>query len=310
MANRYCISVVIPSYNRKVDLLQTLGSVLRQNRGDCQIIVIDDNSRDDSVLRVREAFPRVDLHTLGENQGPAIARNEGIKRASGDIIVGLDSDVVLPHKNLLARIAQRFSTSREVNCLAFRVLNYFTGKDDTKTWWHPFSIEGYAHKEFYTDYFSGTGYAFRREVFEKAGYFPEDLFMHGEEVDLALRILDAGFDILYDPSIVVLHKVSPQARNRRIQFYFKRRNQMWIVAKYYPILKGLGFIIPRLAKTFVQAASHGELATYCKAIWDGLTGLPAALENRKPLKRQTWRKIKQIRKGIYRPDSVRPVEAV
>jgi len=295
------ISVIIPNYNRVRDILDALQSIRNQDLRDFEVIVVDDASTDGSVPSIRKHFPEVKVIALTEKQGPAIVRNIGIKQAHGSIIVGIDSDVVLSDKSTLRRVVSVFSSRANIACLAFRILNHFDDKDDAKTWWHPLAITSHAAHEFYTDYFSGSGYAFRKEVFERAGYYPEDLFMDGEEVDLALRILDSGFEILYYPSIVVFHKLSKKSRQEIIPYYYKRRNQLWIVVKYYPFIKGLFYLIPRLAKTFLLASLHGDFATYIRALRDGISGIPNALKFRQPLKRETWCKIKQIRKGQYMP---------
>lgn len=297
------ISIIIPNYNRKKDILEALQSIYKQKFQAFEVIVVDDNSSDKSAEAIRQNFPDVKVIALDKNGGPAIARNIGIKATRGNIIVGIDSDVILPDNQVLTRIASKFMEFPALNCMAFRVINYYSQKDDTKTWWHPLSIDEYADKEFYTDYFSGSGYAFRKLVFETAGYYPEDLFMHGEEVDLAFRILDNGFDIVYCPSITVLHKVEEQSRNNLITFYYHRRNQIWIVAKYYPFMKGQAFMAPRIAKTLCQSLLQGRLITYLRSLRDGVKGLPAARKRRRPLKSETWQKIKQIRQQEYSPNT-------
>ncbi len=297
--NSLSIAVVIPNFNRKDDILEELKSLYIQDYDQSKIIVVDDNSSDGSVDVIKKTFPQTQIIALEKNGGPAVARNAGIKNAKENIIIGIDSDVVLPDKHTLANIATKFSSSPRINCISFRILNYYDRSDDIKTWWHPFPIETHAGRIFYTDYFSGTGYAFRRNIFDKAGYFPEDLFMHGEENELSLRILDSGFDILYCPDIVVLHKCSVQSRNKLIPYYYKRRNQIWIVAKCYPALRGVCFMVPRLVKTLFESLLKGQFVNYCRALYDAIRGLPIILKKRMPLKKETWKKIRLIRCGQY-----------
>lgn len=293
------ISIVIPNYNRANDVIELLQSITEQEYPDYEVIVVDDASKDKSVSDIKRQFPGVEVVALDRNQGPAEARNAGIRNALGSIIVGFDSDVVLLDANTLTRIAFKFSEDPQLDCLAFRILNYHSHTDDAKTWWHPFPMHNYAEREFFTDYFSGTAYAFRRIVFERAGYYSANLFMQGEEIDLALRILDSGFDIMYCPSITVLHKTSQQGRNILVPSYYHRRNQIWIVTKYYPIIRGIAFLLPRLLKTFLLTLRQGGLIVYLKAIWDGLGGATQAIKLRQPLKAATWRKINLIHKGQY-----------
>lgn len=305
MDEKNYISIIIPNYNRKTDVLAALQAIHKQDYRDFEVIVVDDNSSDLSVEAIKRDFSRVKVIVSDKNRGPAVARNIGIKEARGNIIVGVDTDVIFSNNHTLTQIASKFEDSTGLYCMALRVINYYSQKDDTKTWWHPMPIGEYADKEFYTDYFSGSAYAFRKVVFEKAGYFSEDLFMHGEEIDLAFRILDQGFDIVYCPSITVLHKVAKKARNTMIPFYYHRRNQLWIAAKYYPPFKGFVHIAPRLVKTFFQALFRGHLLTYCRALYDAIRELPVMLRHRKPLSKSTWTKIKLIRTNRFTGSSKR-----
>ena len=62
---------------------------------------------------------------------------------------------------------------------------------------------------FETYYYAGGAHAIKREVIEKLGKYPGDFFYGMEEYDLAYRILDAGYSIVYSDKIVMLHKESP-----------------------------------------------------------------------------------------------------
>lgn len=94
------VSVVIPSYNRGYCIKACIDSVLAQTLGDFEIIVVDDASSDDTVAQVAAmADPRIAYVALASNQGGAVARNTGIRRARGEFIAFLDSDDLwLPDK--------------------------------------------------------------------------------------------------------------------------------------------------------------------------------------------------------------------
>lgn len=292
------ISVVIPNHNRSEDVSELLGSLSDQNYKNYEVIVADDGSTDDSVQLIRKEFPDVRVVVLEKNQGPAIARNKGIEAANGDLIVGLDSDVILPDNDTLTKISLLFRLKSDLKCAAFRISNYYTGNDDVARWWHPLPVSEYAGSSFNSDYFSGTGFAFRREVFEKVGCFPDYLFMFMEENDLAFRILDAGYDIRYSPEISVIHKASVASRNNRIEYYYKRRNQIWVAVRYFPIFMMVAYLLPRLCLTVLLAFTRGKVVTSVKSLFDAVVGLPDIIKIRRPLKRETWRKIKVLRKGV------------
>ena len=199
------ISVVVPSYNRKDCVLALLADLEQQEGVDFEIIVVDDCSPDDTVDVVRSEFPNVRLYVNEKNGGPSVTRNRGIKEARGEIIVGFDSDVTVPDKDTLRRVEEHFKENPKTGGLAFRLFKPDGVSEDVGRWWHPLPVEEFATRSFETSYFSGTAYAFRKEVVMRAGLFPEIYYMHYEEVELAYRVLDQGDVILYTPNLSVLH---------------------------------------------------------------------------------------------------------
>ena len=99
------ISIVIPLYNRELEIVRALASCTRQEFADFEIIVVDDASTDRSADVVNAlADPRITLVRHARNRGPCPARNTGVAHATGEWILLLDSDdELLP--GALARIA-------------------------------------------------------------------------------------------------------------------------------------------------------------------------------------------------------------
>ncbi len=88
-------SIIVPAYNAEAFVGQAIESVLSQTEPDCEILVIDDASKDGTasvVARKAEQDRRVQLLRNTVNLGPAATRNRGIARASGDWVVLLDAD--------------------------------------------------------------------------------------------------------------------------------------------------------------------------------------------------------------------------
>ncbi|MEJ5166724.1 MAG: glycosyltransferase, partial [Thermoanaerobaculia bacterium] len=83
------ISVIIPTYNRKEFLKETLDSVLKQKEVEKEIIVVDDGSTDGTYEEIKNYPIR---YFFQENKGPASARNLGILASKGKFIAFLDSD--------------------------------------------------------------------------------------------------------------------------------------------------------------------------------------------------------------------------
>lgn len=89
------VSIITPSYNSAKFIAETIQSVQNQTYPNWEMIIMDDGSLDETesvVLSKIENDNRIQFHKLSQNSGPAIARNTGIEKASGDYMTFIDAD--------------------------------------------------------------------------------------------------------------------------------------------------------------------------------------------------------------------------
>lgn len=106
------VSIVIPVFNDQDTLPPLLDSIMRQTVAPDEIIVVDDGSTDSSVA-FASAYKSVSIVRLAENSGPSMARNKGVEASTKDVILFLDSDVVLS-ANAVAVTKRAFSDRPEL----------------------------------------------------------------------------------------------------------------------------------------------------------------------------------------------------
>jgi len=104
------ISVIIPNYNGKKLLEKNLPFVLENCKG-CEIIVVDDNSIDDSVDLINKKFKDISLIKLKNNKGFTNAVNIGIKESDADLVLLLNSDVA-PRSGFLEKAVAEFKNDK------------------------------------------------------------------------------------------------------------------------------------------------------------------------------------------------------
>lgn len=284
------LSIVIPSYNRRDLVLALLRDVYAQEAADFEVIVVDDRSPDDSVEAIRREFPQVQVLVNDKNSGPAVARNRGVRAAKGEFIVGFDSDVTFPDRQLLKKISDAFQAEPTVACLALRILMPDGHSDDVERWCHPLPLAAADHP-FLTSYFSGTAYAMRRESMIRAGLYPEIFYMHHEEVELAFRLLGQGDSIRHCPDLFVLHHASPISARSYVETFYHPRNQILLVLLSYPLVRGIIHIIPRTLYQCGLALKNGHIGIYFSAVREALRLAGPILEIRKPLDHSVWKRI-------------------
>jgi GT2 family glycosyltransferase len=290
------ISLVILTCNRKSSISLLLESIEQQNRIPDEVIVVDNDSEDGTSDYVKTHFEKVVLVRLPQNMG-ASGRNEGIKRATGDVIITLDDDVFFSGPSGVEDIEKIFGERKEISVLNFQILDGQTGEIIPFNWFHPYKMEDYADKELLTDYISEGAVCFRKEVFDTVGYYPEEFFISHEGPDLAYRLLDNGYGIHYSPEVKVLHKCSTEHRVTWRNTYYDTRNQIWLAVRNLPFTKAALHITYRLLTTFLFALRRKQLNWYFKAVFDGFTGIKSELRYRKPISKETIRKIREIKKN-------------
>jgi GT2 family glycosyltransferase len=284
------VSVVIVTWNRKQDVLVAVQSVYAQCYHNAEVIVVDNGSSDGTVEALAAAYPSATIIALGSNLGASAGRNPGIAAARGEIVMILDSDASLG-TDTLVQVVDKFQAEPSVGVLACKVVNATTRQLDRHAGWiYSEKDKVDQDREFLSYSFSECGCAFRKEVFERAGVFSDWLFFGREGEELSLRIWDAGYRILYYPSALVYHRVSPQQQvigGRRA--YFDLRNALSLSLLRYPWWLFLFMTPLRVAAAFLRAAKRRQLGEILRALLDVVRQLPLLLRQRRPIRNDVAR---------------------
>src|SRR5262249_32801850 len=150
----------------------------------------------------------------------------------GKYVVFLDSDAVLSRLGLL-ELVSRMESNPTIGIIGCRIVNSQTRQADA--WIHALPASSHELREFDTYSFSAAGAIARTEALRAAGPFWDELFIYQEEVDLSIRMLKAGYRIVYSPLARVIHRVSEQGRIASGDYWrLQIRNWIWIYYRYYP----------------------------------------------------------------------------
>jgi O-antigen biosynthesis protein len=210
------VSVIVPVFNQVKFTLWCLHALLGAGgRRTFEVIVVDDAS-EDATAEVLAQIPAVRHLRAPRNQGFVHSCNLGAQRASGDVLVFLNNDT-LPQEGWLDALLDTLRDHPEA-ALAGAKLVYPDGRLQEAggiVWqsgaaWN-YGRGGDRHRPEFNylrsvDYCSGAALAVRAELFRQAGGFDVTLAPgYGEDVDLALRLRDSGWTVLYQPLSEVVH---------------------------------------------------------------------------------------------------------
>lgn len=215
------VSVIIPAWNEKVGVISTIKTILASSYRTIEIIIVNDGSTDQSDTLIRDFLARYEhamrsvigsipiYYYYQQNAGKGTALNTGIHLSHGDIMLCIDADCILSKDCILNFVLAMQDQRIMAVCGNVRVGNPSTLLSSIQM------IE-YA-QSFYsrqTDALLGTLYvisgaagAYRREVFDRVGYYDTSLRGGGEDVDLSIRVQQAGMKIGYATQSIIYTEV-------------------------------------------------------------------------------------------------------
>jgi GT2 family glycosyltransferase len=180
----------------------------------------------------------------------------------------------------------------------------FDTRDHVWWWeWYGFEEQVYQDREFPTPWKVAEGLcALRRSAVLSVGGFPEEYFIMDAGRDLAIKLIEARYAMLYTPGVVFEHKSSVDREktdryrlhsDRRM--YFKLRNELWTLWKYYPLHHVFAKTPAKMAMWAFVMARRGSLPSYGQAMVDAFKGIPVIMKKRRPMSKATLRTVEYSR---------------
>jgi GT2 family glycosyltransferase len=251
------LSIVVVSYNARADLEACLASLATAApRTPHEIIVVDNASTDGSAAAIRDGWPGVRLIALDRNGGFAAANNVGIRAASGQLVLLLNGDTIVPSGAIdalvdrlrahpLAAVAgPRLVDARGRVELSFgpmiSPLNELRQKSIVALHARGFApvsrwVERATRQERYVDWVSGAALLVYRREAEAAGLLDERYFLYTEDVDFCAAIRQQGRRILFTPAAQITHlRGRSRASAPAATDAAYRRSQVAFYAKHHP----------------------------------------------------------------------------
>ncbi|OFW56853.1 MAG: hypothetical protein A2V52_00245 [Actinobacteria bacterium RBG_19FT_COMBO_54_7] len=269
------VSAIIPNWNRSSDLREALLAIKAQTYPVSEIIVVDNNSSDDSVAILRGDFPEVmticSPHNIFIN-----SLNIAAKTASGDLILHQDNDGILA-SDALERLVGVLADDPSIAVAYSRNLYYDSGETYDPMRW--FSEEEHlSDGVFNAPSFHGNGSLMRKDVLEEVGYFEPDI--HLFERSLSAKVFDKGYRVVYHPASVIRHKISKEVRNPGYRLYVNMTGGWWFLARFYPAGKAWEKAFLYLVYFKLYSLKHRTFRDFFRGIFDTLLGLPQILRRR------------------------------
>ncbi len=308
--SRPLVHVLVINWNGEEHLEACFDALLKQTYDNVRVILVDNASTDDSVKMVQDRFgagPRVEILRCASNLGWSGGNNVGMSYSlalGADYIFLLNNDTATS-PDAIARLVEFAEQRPRAGAVAPKMLLFDQpflinsvgiacsivgsawdeglGRADSPRWSEAKNVLGVC----------GGAMFLRAEALRAAGILPDDFEIYLDDLDLCLRIWDAGYECWSCPSATVRHKFSATmgegARARR-KYYLNTRNRLRLILRNFPASR-LASVLAQYAVSEVRsigrAMLNGEawkLAAHLQSWFAAIGYLPKAMAQRRSAK--------------------------
>lgn len=303
------VSIIIVNYNTSEELAVCIRSIRQHTKNILyEIIVVDNNSKDESRKILQEEFKEVKSFFLSNNTGFSFANNFGMERSDGDYILLLNPDTYIK-ENSINKMVKYMESHQDVGVLGPALTDPQGGlqlpssrfpdlkqqlfealffqmplRRNTRTKAQQESLT--RSIPFEVDWVSGACLLLRRNVYTEVGGLDEEFHLYNEDVEWCLRIKKAGWKIFCYPKTCVVHlKGTATHKDYFILVTSRYKSKLIYAKKHYSLLERftlhiiviLGLLLRIVGSEFKNFSSSKERRDrragyfYSMLLWFGIT---------------------------------------
>ena len=300
------VHVLVINWNGREHLEECFETLLASDYDNARYVLVDNASDDDSVAFVREHFgadDRVEVLALERNLGWSGGNNAGIERvleAGADYVLLLNNDTAIA-PDAISHMVSAAEENASIGALAPKLLLYDNpallnsigleatrvgtawdrgiGRLDGPKWDAVQQVVGVC----------GAAFFLRSETLRKTGLLPTDFEIYLDDLDLSLRVWNAGYEVLTCPQARVRHKFSAtmgEGKRARHKYYLNTRNRARLILRNYPAGQLFEVLLRYKLSEFRavgRAILDGELwrlGAHARSWFSALRYLPVAMTER------------------------------
>ncbi|MFM6848936.1 MAG: glycosyltransferase family 2 protein [Terrabacter sp.] len=254
-------AVVLSMGNRPAELEKALATLLAQEGVELDVVLVGNGWCPEGVPDgVRTVH-------LEENVGIPEGRNIGAREARGDILFFYDDDAFLPTTDVLARLAAEYALDERIAVVQPRGADP-TGLPTPRRWVPHLRTAGGGAGGDVVVFWEGVC-TIRRSAFEEVGGWPGHFWYGHEGIDLAYRLLDAGWRLRYRPDVVVNHPATQPTRHS-VYYRMNARNRVWVAKRNLPHPVAEVYVAVWSAITVARVRDRDKLGVWFRGLREGV----------------------------------------
>lgn len=282
------VAIVILNYNNAPDTIECIESIYQNQYKNYQIVLVDNDSTDDSEEVLCNHFPEIKFIQTGKNNGYANGNNIGIKYAietKFDYVCILNNDVIVD-PDFLTKMIDYMEIHQEVGVTGPRICDYrnpsilesagsivnyskgevtrlYTNEDESTV----------INKLIPCDYVGGACMVFKTSMIEEVGFIPENYFLFYEENEWCATIKKKGYQIVCIGDAKVIHKGSASINKvSGLSEYFMYRNLVIFINRNASLKNRLLFYPYICLFAIKSGLTKKDGWRFMRYFYDGLTG--------------------------------------
>jgi len=258
MLSEPLVYIIILNYNGYKDTIECIHSLKDIDYKNYKIVVVDNNSVDNSIEKIKNTFNEIVVLNTGINLGYAGGNNYGIKYAlenKANYICVINNDVIVD-RNFLKPLVDYMENNKNVGIVGPAVCEYYDKNIVQSTGAKINLAKGnvplinygkkYSNitksKVIECDYISGACLLFRKDLVNEIGYIPESYFLFYEETEWCLKVKRRGYKVVCLPNSKIYHKGSASVKNiSGLSEYLGFRNRVVFVKRNANIIQKIYF---------------------------------------------------------------------
>ena len=287
------VSVIIPLYNGQKHLLELIQSLKNQTYNKIEVIIVDNNSTDDSIVLLKSLSEKIiplNIFLNKKNEGYCGGCNEGIKHANGEYLLFLSQDRIM-NSDWIELTVTKMEEDKKIGCVVGKVIREGASSAE---YGHSYDVYGAVLINGISDesklFFGGGTVLIRKKVIDQVGGFDPEFFIYQEDVDICWRIRLAGYDIKIEKNAVCYNKgggISDTFYNNKqynisfdselinmplYKFYYSQKNRIRTLLKNYSavnVLKRLPIVIVLIVLRGIFMSLTTRKFSYFLAVFRG-----------------------------------------
>jgi GT2 family glycosyltransferase len=284
---------MIATHNRREDLARTIGELRKLNPPPHEILVCADGCTDDTEEFVRETIPSVQLLVNTYSRGSVKSRNMLMRKASSDIVLSLDDDSYPVEPDFLEKVTALFAADPELAVVTFPQRSDEFLESLTQENFGPALNLGT---------YTSSGSAIRRDLFLRLGGYMSMFYHAYEEPDYAVRCVNVGRTVRFEPSLSVRHHFTRVGRNEIRTHHFHARNEFWSLVMRCPMPQLFAVAAFRWVRQLGYAIRRGPRWVVNEPEWwfRALAGIGSPIAERHPI---PWARYRKWMRLVHKPEN-------